>query len=60
MEENKVQVGLVLDKDELEKMKKTTRVDIASQAVLSLARLGLEELGRAREMLSAPCMGETR
>lgn len=58
-EKPKVQVGITIDADELERMKKATRVDIASQVILSLARLGLEEIEHARTKDIAH-MGETR
>lgn len=44
----KIQVGIALDVEEFERMKKATRVDIASQVILSLARLGLDQLEHAR------------
>jgi hypothetical protein len=39
---DKIQIGITISREEYERIQRAARVSIASQAVLSLARLGLE------------------
>ena len=45
----RINVGLWIDEDELAEMRALTRVDANSQAVMAMARLGVEQMRKARE-----------